>query len=146
MKITIIQVGKTKESSYREIEEEFFKRLSPYCDLKTVTIKTSNPETENQEIQQKIPADQITIALDSRGDQLSSEKFATTLEKWRDLQGGKITFIIGGPHGLTSATLAKTNLSLSFSKMTFTHQMVRLFLLEQLYRGFMILAGKSYHY
>lgn len=146
MKITIIQVGKTKESAYREIEQEFLKRLGPYCDLQTITIKTSDLQTENQSIQQKIPTDQITIALDVRGDQLSSEKFADHLAKWRDLEGGKITFLIGGPHGLTPETLAKAQVQLSFSKMTFTHQMVRLFLLEQLYRGFMILAGKSYHY
>ena len=146
MKITIIQVGKTKESSYQEIEHEFLKRLGPYAAITTITIKTSDQQTENTQIQQKIPADQIVIALDGRGSQLTSEKFAKQLEKWRDLEGGKIAIIIGGPHGLTEETLAKTNFILSFSKMTFTHQMVRLFLLEQIYRGFMILAGKSYHY
>ena len=146
MKITIIQVGKTKESSYQEIEAEFLKRLTPYADITTITIKTSDQKTENEQIQQKIPKDQIIIALDSRGQQLTSEQCAQVLEKYRDHEGGKITFLIGGPHGLTSETLAKAKFILSFSKMTFTHQMVRLFLLEQLYRSFMILAGKSYHY
>jgi 23S rRNA (pseudouridine1915-N3)-methyltransferase len=146
MKITIIQVGKTKESSYQEIEQEFLKRLGPYCDLQTIIIKTSDIATENIQIQQKIPQGQIVVALDGRGAQFTSEEFATKLEKWRDLEGGKITFIIGGPHGLTPETLERVNVKLSFSKMTFTHQMVRLFLLEQIYRGFMILAGKSYHY
>ena len=146
MKITIIQVGKTKESSFKEIEAEFLKRLGPYCDLQTIIIKTSDIATENTQIQQKIPQDQIVIALDGRGQQLTSEAFATQIEAWRDLEGGKIAIIIGGPHGLTSETLERANLKLSFSRMTFTHQMVRLFLLEQLYRGFMILAGKSYHY
>jgi|SaaInlStandDraft_4_1057021.scaffolds.fasta_scaffold47119_2 23S rRNA (pseudouridine1915-N3)-methyltransferase len=146
MKITIIQVGKTKESSYQEIEQEFLKRLRPYCDLQTITIKTSDQKTENQQIQQKIPKDQVIIALDGRGHQLTSKQCAQALERYRDLEGGKITFLIGGPHGLTRETLSKAKFILSFSKMTFTHQMVRLFLLEQLYRSFMILAGKSYHY
>lgn len=146
MKIKIIQVGKTKEAAYREIEEEFLKRLRSFCDLETVTVKTSDQKEENEQLREKIPRDHTIVALDVKGKAMSSEEFAEFLRVQRDHEGGKVVFLVGGPHGFTEETLAQANVKLSFSKMTFTHQMVRLFLLEQLYRGFTILGGKSYHY
>lgn len=146
MKILILQVGKTKGKAYEQIEAEFLKRLGPYTDVDTVTIKTSTMEEENRALQSKIPEGTTVVALDLTGKSLSSEQFAEWVGQVRDFEGGKITFVIGGPHGLTDETRARANLSLSLSKMTFTHQMVRLFLLEQLYRAFTILHGKSYHY
>ncbi len=146
MKIHILQVGKTKEKAYAVIEDEFLKRLGPFCDLKTTTIKTSDQATENAELQKKIPENHTVIALDLRGKQMTSEAFADFIRNQRDHEGGKIAFLIGGPHGFTDETLKKADHILSLSKMTFTHQMVRLFLLEQLYRASTILSGKTYHY
>ena len=132
MKITILQVGKTKDKAFTSIEEEFLKRLSAFCDLKILTIKTSDQKTENEQIQAKIPQGHTLIALDLTGAQQSSEQFAQFLEKQRDHEGGKICFMIGGPKGFTPETLALADHKLSLSQMTFTHQMVRLFLLEQI--------------
>lgn len=146
MKICILQVGKTKEKAYEQIEAEFLKRLQPFADVQTITVKTSEYEQENQELLKKIPKDHLVVALDREGTPLSSEAFAARLGKLRDFEGGKIVFVIGGPKGLSPEIKQRAKVILSFSHMTFTHQMVRLFLLEQLYRAFTILTGKTYHY
>ena len=146
MKILILQVGKTKDKAYLAIEEEFLKRLRPFCDLETITIKTSDQDTENIELQKRIPKKHIIVALDLRGDQMPSRKFAGWLQNERDHESGKVCFLIGGPHGFTDETLQKVDQILSLSQMTFTHQMVRLFLLEQIYRAFTIINNKTYHY
>lgn len=146
MKIILLQVGKTKEAAALDLEKEFLKRLGAFCDLSIITVKTSDQATENHELQSKIPDDYTLVALDLTGKQMTSEQFARFLEKQRDLEGGKLCFMIGGPHGFTPETLSRADHTLSLSKMTFTHQMVRLFLLEQIYRGFMIVEGRKYHY
>lgn len=146
MKITLLQVGKTKEKAYEAIEAEFLKRLGPYATIETITVKTSTIEEENRALQSKIPAKTTVVALDLTGKSMSSEQFAEWILEERDFQGGKITFVIGGPHGLTDEARALAHRTLSLSSMTFTHQMVRLFLLEQIYRAFTILSGKRYHY
>lgn len=146
MKICILQVGKTKEKAYEQIEAEFLKRLQPFADVHTITVKTSDYSQENEDLLKKLPKDHLVIALDREGIELSSEAFAARLEKIRDFEGGKVVFMIGGPKGLAPETKQAAKVILSFSHMTFTHQMVRLFLLEQLYRAFTILAGKTYHY
>ena len=146
VKITILQVGKTKEKAYQSIENEFLKRLKPFAQVESMVIKTSNIDTENDELQKKIPKEHIVVAMDPRGNALTSEQFAEWLEMKRDFEGGKVAFMIGGPQGFTSETLAKANVVLSLSNMTFTHQMVRLFLLEQIYRAFTIITGRTYHY
>lgn len=146
MKITLLQVGKTKEKAYEQIEAEFLKRLGPYADLTTLTVKTSTRDEENKALQSKIPDGTTIVALDLTGKSLSSEQFADWIRHARDFEGGKVTFVIGGPHGLSDETRRRAHLTLSLSTMTFTHQMVRLFLLEQLYRAFTIMTGKRYHY
>lgn len=142
--IKIVQIGKTKEKYFKEAEEEFIKRLSPYAKIKAITIPQSTIEKEGESIMKQLKQDEITVTLDIQGRQFSSEEFS----KWIDTNStkGKLTFIIGGPHGLAENVLNKANFSISFSKMTFTHQMIRMFLLEQLYRGITLINGKSYHY
>jgi len=153
MKILILQVGKTKEKPYQEIEAEFLKRLKPLASVEKATIETSNQEMENQvlstkiaKISHKTKGEYFIVALDCSGKAFSSEELANFLLQKRDQDSGKIAFVIGGPHGFTPPTLQQADLILSLSKMTFTHQMVRLFLLEQMYRAFTILAHKKYHY
>jgi 23S rRNA (pseudouridine1915-N3)-methyltransferase len=146
VKICILQVGKTKEKAYEQIEAEFLKRLQSFADVTTLTIKTSDYHQENEELQKKIPKDHVVVALDRQGIALTSEAFAARLSKIRDFEGGKVVFLIGGPKGLSPQTKQAAKYTISFSQMTFTHQMVRLFLLEQLYRAFTILTGKTYHY
>jgi len=159
MKITIIQVGKTKASSSREIEQEYLKRLKPYAAINVITLKeastgsSANPasrelsrQKEGLEILKHIPKDSFIIALDEHGKSMDSVEFARFIGRKRDFEGANVTFLIGGPYGLSQSILTKTNLRLSFSALTFTHEMIRILLLEQLYRAFSILAGKTYHY
>ncbi|MBN1494295.1 23S rRNA (pseudouridine(1915)-N(3))-methyltransferase RlmH [Candidatus Peregrinibacteria bacterium] len=140
--VQIIHIGKTKEKFFIEAENEFLKRLSRYAKIRTDIIETGS--NEDEKIQKRAWKDSYKIVLEITGKAYSSEDFAGLLKKMGEK--GKVTFIIGGPHGLPQAVINKADLKLSLSKMTFTHQMVRIFLLEQIYRGFTILEGKTYHY
>ncbi len=159
MKITILQIGKTKQSYFQEAEAEYLKRLQAYADVKIVTIKeASAPYDQNEstrsvakqkealELQRHVPKDTFLVALDEHGKTMSSLEFADFLAKKRDFEGANVTFMIGGPFGLADQIAKKAQLKLSFSPMTFTHEMIRTILLEQIYRGFTIKAGKKYHY
>lgn len=141
--IQIVQVGKTKDKYFKDAEDEFLKRLTPYAKIVIDTVEKKDAD-DSQKILNKIRKDSFVIALDINGVQHSSEEFAGLLDKIA--VRGKVTFIIGGPHGLSKEVIERADLQLSFSKMTFTHQMIRVFLLEQIYRGFTILKGKTYHY
>jgi 23S rRNA (pseudouridine1915-N3)-methyltransferase len=137
--VQIIQVGKTKEKLFKVAEDEFIKRLSKYAKLTIDTVE------ENSRILERVENGSYKIALEISGEQFSSEEFADFIKR-RLFFGGKITFIIGGPFGLPLDISDACDKKLSLSKMTFTHQMVRLFLLEQIYRAMTILEGKTYHY
>lgn len=158
MKITIIQVGKTKQSFFQESEQEYLKRLQPYAKIEIITLKEgqgskNNPsekeifkQKEGQEILKHLPNKIFLVILDERGQSFSSLKFAEILKQKMDKGESHITFVIGGAFGLSSEILGKANLQLSFSQFTFTHEMIRTLLLEQLYRVFTIIQGKTYHY
>lgn len=157
MQITVLKIGALKEKYFVQCEQDFIKRLKPYAKLKTVSLpavplKKSN--TLKQVIQQEGKSilkfleknpDQFVIALDRTGTEISSEKLAARLGQLKN-QGQKITFVIGGPYGLSKPVLSRADLLLSFSQLTFPHALIYLFLLEQLYRSFTILTGKKYHY
>lgn len=158
MKIRIIQIGKTKDSYLEEGISEFTKRLSPYVKLEIVTLKEVMAskaftkehckEVEGEEILRVLngKGDNVgaIIALDEHGKEFTSVEFSQFLGKFFD-RGDRINFIIGGPYGLAENVRKKANTLCAFSKMTFTHQMIRLFLLEQIYRGVSIIKGKEYH-
>lgn len=159
MKITIIQIGKTKQSYFQEAEAEYLKRLQAFADVKIVTIKeASAPYDQNEstrnvakdkealELAKHIPKDTFLVALDEHGKTMTSHQFADFILKKKDFEGANITFMIGGPFGLADQILKKAQLKLSFSPMTFTHEMIRTILLEQIYRAFTIMTGKKYHY
>ncbi|MCD6109550.1 23S rRNA (pseudouridine(1915)-N(3))-methyltransferase RlmH [bacterium] len=136
--IQIIQVGKTKDSYFRQAEQEYVKRLGRYG---KITIDTVD---NDEKILSRINKDSYVIALVINGKEFSSEDFA---EKLRQIERtGHISFLIGGPHGLSANVIDSSDFSLSFSKMTFTHQMIRIILLEQIYRAGTIIEGKKYHY
>ena len=136
--IQIVQVGKTKDSYFKEAEQEYIKRLSRYGKTTVDTVD------DDDKILARVNKDSYKIALVIEGKQLSSEEFA---EKLKVIQRtGHVTFIIGGPHGLPQEVIDSSDFSLSFSKMTFTHQMIRVILLEQIYRACTIIEGKKYHY
>ena len=155
MKIKIIVVGKTKENFLQIGEEEFRKRLKRYIEIEWIVVKpekipdkcdeTRFKASEEERIKQRIGQNEWVVVLDSRGKQMSSEKFAEFFQL-KMMQGIKnMTFIIGGPLGLSDAFVQQANQSLGLSKMTFTHEMVRLILLEQIYRAFTIIKGEKYH-
>ena len=143
MKITIACVGKIKEKYLTAGIEEFSKRLTPFCKLETLAI---NGERETQRLLAIIPANSYVILLDVIGKQLSSPELAAKLDELALAGNSHITFVIGGAFGYTDALRKRADLALSFSKMTFTHQMIRLLLIEQIYRAFKISRGEKYHW
>jgi len=158
LKITIIAVGKIKEKYIKQGIKEFKKRLNNYTKLSIIEIPDEKaPEnlsekemeivkdTEGENILKKLDNYSYVISLDKDGDQLSSIDFAKKIKKLTVLGNSSFTFIIGGSLGLSDEVLKKSNLKLSFSKMTFPHQLFRLILLEQVYRAFRINRGEPYH-
>lgn len=158
MKITIVTVGKIKEKYLRDAIAEYEKRLSKYCKLEIVEVtdeKTPDHASETVEemirnkeaerILRHIKSDAYVIALEIEGKQLTSEQFADKIESLGVQGRSHITFIIGGSIGLGKEVLAKSDYALSFSKMTFPHQLMRVILLEQVYRSYRIISGEPYH-
>lgn len=151
-------MGKLKEKYWVEAEKEYLKRLGAFVKIKIVQIKEeafnerSSIEIirskEAEKILSQISSDDFLIVLDSQGSMLSSESFSQKVFVSFENQPSykQISFIIGGPLGLDKKVLAKANLILSLSKLTFTHQMARVFLWEQIYRASMIKENRKYHY
>lgn len=158
MKITIITVGKLKEKYLKDAIAEYSKRLSKYCKLEIIEVADEKtPEHVSEVVEEAIRAkeaerilkyvkeDAYVITLEIGGKQLSSEEFAEKLEKLGVQGTSHIIFIIGGSIGLGKDVLAKSDYALSFSKMTFPHQLMRVILLEQIYRCYRINANEPYH-
>ena len=152
----LITLGKLKETYWQEAEAEYLKRLGPYAKITIHELREESfSEKDQPEIIKKkeaekimdriskIKADQVVI-LDEHGKNFSSIEFSQTLQKLS--ANGSILFIIGGPLGLDESILKIANLKLSLSSFTFTHQMARVILLEQIYRGVMISQNRKYHY
>ena len=158
MKITLITVGKIKEKYLKDAIAEYSKRLSRYCKLEIIEVtdeKTPDHASESVEdairskeaerIQKYIKEDAYIITLEIGGKQLTSEELAEKIDKL-GIQGvSHIIFIIGGYIGLGREVLSKSDYALSFSKMTFPHQLMRVILLEQIYRSYRIINGEPYH-
>ena len=159
MKIRIVAVGKLKEKYLREGVAEYEKRLAPFA---TVELRETREEymaespseaqrqqtlaKEGERLLRLVPEKSFLIVLDVKGKLLSSEALAKELAS-RALQGqSDLTFLIGGAFGLSPAVRDRADLRISFSPMTFTHQMVRLLLYEQIYRAFKINRGEKYHW
>ncbi len=158
MKITLITVGKVKESYFRGAIEEYSKRLSKYCKLDIVEVadeKTPDraSETEEEQIKEKegerirkhIRDDAYVIVLAIEGKQLDSVELARKIETLGIQGKSHIQFVIGGSLGLHSSVLSRADYKLSFSKMTFPHQLMRVILLEQIYRAYRIINHEPYH-
>lgn len=159
MKITIACVGKIKEKYLTAGIEEFTKRLTPFCKLETVAIgeekMPDNPsaaekeqvlERETQRLLAVLPDNSYVILLDVIGQQLSSPELAAKIDSLTLSGHSHLTFVIGGAFGYTDALRRRADFRISFSKMTFTHQMIRLLLVEQIYRAFKISRGEKYHW
>ncbi|MFC1837621.1 23S rRNA (pseudouridine(1915)-N(3))-methyltransferase RlmH [Thermodesulfobacteriota bacterium] len=154
MRLQLLFIGKTKEKYLSSGIEDFVKRLSHYLKVEIKTVKEARInkgepanlliEKESQALLQNVRGDYL-VCLDRSGKQLDSPGLAKQLERW-EMQGiKKISFVIGGHLGLSATILKKANYILSLSPMTFTHEMSRMILLEQLYRACTIKAGEKYH-
>jgi 23S rRNA (pseudouridine1915-N3)-methyltransferase len=154
MKIKIIQVGKIKDRYLQDGINEMIKRLQMFCGVEISTLtdntKKGTPKEkiiaeESLKVSSMIPKNSLVVVLDEKGKEFTSVEFSKVLSSAKD-RGETLVFVIGGPFGLSENLKRNAGVLLSLSKMTFTHQMIRLFLLEQIYRGFCILSGKEYHY
>ena len=158
MKITLITVGKIKEKYFADAIKEYMKRLSRYCKLEIIEVvdeKTPDKSSEALDIQIKekeaerilrhIKEEAYVIALAIEGEMLDSVELADKIERLGIQRKSHIAFIIGGSLGLAKSVTKRADYKLSFSKMTFPHQLMRVILLEQIYRGYRIMNGQSYH-
>ncbi|WP_105617321.1 23S rRNA (pseudouridine(1915)-N(3))-methyltransferase RlmH [Vallitalea okinawensis] len=158
MRITIISVGKIKEKYLKLGIDEFKKRLSKYCKLDMIEVadeKTPDnmssveekqlKDKEGNRILKHIKGTEFVISLAIDGKQYASEELADWMQKLAVQGNSHLVFIIGGSIGISDEVLNRANAKLSFSKMTFPHQLMRLILLEQVYRGFRIINGEPYH-
>ena len=152
MNINIIAVGNIKEKFFADACGEYAKRLSRFGKLNITEIKECRGNSDMQDINaegalilKKIPSGSYIVALCVEGKQKSSEELAELISDAGIDGFGSITFIIGGSDGLSDTVKNAAHLRLSFSKMTFPHQLMRVFLLEQIYRGFKINNNESYH-
>ena len=158
MNISIIAVGKLKEKYLKQAIEEYSKRLSRYCKLEVIELpdeKTPDNASEKEEQQikekegrlilSKIKDNSYVVAMDLKGKQITSEEFASFISNCGVTGNSNIVFIIGGSLGLSEGVIKRANYKLCFSKMTFPHQLFRVMLLEQVYRGFRITNNEPYH-
>jgi len=157
LKVKIISVGNLKEQYWRQAAAEYEKRLKRYIDLEIIEIKearikdkpsaaeiSQGLDKEASEIIKQIHITDYVVVLALAGKMFSSEQFADIIDNWEQ-HGKRIIFVIGSSYGLATSIAERADLVLSFSKMTFTHQMIRIFLLEQVYRGYKILRNETYH-
>lgn len=158
MKITIITVGKIKEKYLKDAIAEYSKRLSKYCKLEIMEVADEKtPDNASETVENQIRAkegerilkyvkdDAYVVTLEIKGRQVTSEELADKIDTLGVQGTSHITFIIGGSIGLGEQVLARSDYALSFSKMTFPHQLMRVILLEQIYRSYRIIHGEPYH-
>ena len=158
MNIKVICIGKLKEKYWVDAVAEYSKRLTPYCSLEIVELKESRLKqnagpaeeeevkvNEGKEILEKISPSDYVITLEIKGKKLTSEKLSEKISDLAMSAKPDIDFIIGGSLGLSAEVSSRADYKLSFSDMTFPHQMMRVILLEQIYRSFKIQRGEPYH-
>ncbi|PJI08571.1 MULTISPECIES: 23S rRNA (pseudouridine(1915)-N(3))-methyltransferase RlmH [Clostridium] len=158
MNITLVTVGKLKEKYLKDAITEYSKRLTRYCKLNIIelqdektpenaSLKEDNliKEKEGEKILSAIKDNMYVVALDLNGKMITSEEFSSFIDNLGLRGSSNIAFIIGGSLGLSSEVLRRADYKLCFSKMTFPHQLFRVMLLEQIYRGFKISRGEPYH-
>lgn len=159
LNINIICVGKVKEAYLREAIGEYMKRLSKYCNLKITEVPDEKlpsklydsvideiKKKESKMIGDSLKKDSYVFCLDLKGKQMTSEDFSKKIEDIALNFNSNITFVIGGTLGMTDELLKMANETICFSKMTFPHQLIRVFLLEQIFRAFKILKNETYHW
>lgn len=156
--IKLVAVGKLKEKAYTMLIDEYLKRLKPYTKVEIIEVADmmapqSNSDAQNEQVKQiegerilaKIKENEYVILLDLWGKSLSSEVFAEKIQSIYSYHSSNVTFVIGGSLGLSEALIKRADFRWNLSECTFTHQMVRVLVLEQFYRATMILNHQPYH-
>jgi len=156
MRITLLQIDKTQDKYLTEGIEIYTKRLRNCATVELMTIsvpKTVRLRTFNEQKMEEaklifgqITTDDFLILLDDKGKEYSSIDFSKFIAQKQNASTKRLVFLIGGPFGFDQSIYERSNFKISFSKMTFSHQMIRLFFLEQLYRAYTILKGEKYHH
>jgi len=156
MKISFLTVGKTEDAYLRDGIDKYVKRLKHYARVELIDLpelKNTKALTADQQktkeaemIFKKITPTDYVILLDENGTEYTSQQFANYLEKKGINSTSNLIFVVGGPYGFDSSVYQRANDKLSLSRMTFSHQMIRLFFVEQLYRAFTIIKGEPYHH
>lgn len=156
MEIKLLAIGKTDDKQLNALIDQYQKRLKHYIkfdfeiipDIKNVKnlSQAQQKEKEGELILKKVNTSDILVLLDENGKQFTSVEFANYLQKKMNSGIKRLIFVIGGPYGFSDTVYQKAQGKVSLSKMTFSHQMVRLFMIEQLYRGFTILKNEPYHH
>ena len=158
MKIDIVAVGKVKEKFYRDAIDEFLKRLSKYAKVQCIevadektpdnasnTVVDQIKQKEAERILKNIKEDAFVITLEIQGKKFTSEAFAEKIDALGIQGKSHLQFVIGGSLGLHTSVMKRSDLAISFSDMTFPHQLMRVILLEQIYRAYRIILGEPYH-
>ena len=153
MKITLIAVGKSKEKYLIDGIKIYQNKLKHYCNLEIIEIKDVEhaggseliKEREAMVIAKHIKSDSVIVCLDENGQQFTSESWSDCVQQFQNKSIKNLVFVIGGAFGIHNSLLSQSQLKLSLSKMTFNHEMVRLFFLEQLYRAYTIIRNEKYH-
>ena len=156
MKIVLLTIGKTSEKYLIEGIDQYKKRLKNYTKFEVIEISNvkKSKNFSNSELMKKegelvikhLQSSDYLVLLDDKGKDFTSSKFAEKLQNWMLSGKKRLVFIVGGAYGLSEALIARGNEKISLSKMTFSHQMVRLFFVEQIYRGYTILNNEPYHH
>ena len=148
MKLRFIWIGKTKDKNWKALQDEYLRRLSHFVKTELLEIKDSapheNPDIEGERILAALNQRTFAILLDVKGDAISSEALAGKIEEWQNRGLKEVSFIIGGANGVSRRVAETADISLSLSFLTFTHEMARVVLLEQLYRAYTIIKGFPY--
>jgi 23S rRNA (pseudouridine1915-N3)-methyltransferase len=145
MKFRFIWIGKTRNKNWLALQEEYLRRLLHFTKVEVLELKESNDKfQESKQIIENLNQKNFVVLLDEKGKMLSSVELARQIEKWQVSGTKEITFVIGGAEGVTSEVAQRANFSLSLSVLTFTHEMARVILLEQLYRAYTIMKGYPY--
>ena len=141
MKVTVVVIGRLKEKYYQSAEAEYLKRLRPYARVSVVEVKDEGA------LLAAVADSSLLVAFDERGETLTSDEFARGVIAKEQMQGGgrDLVFAIGGADGHSQLVRTRANQIISFGKMTIAHRLVRLLVVEQIYRAFRILAGEPYH-
>lgn len=144
MRFRFVWVGRAKDAHWRALQDEYLKRLSHFVRTDVVEIRDADKETEGKLILEKLNQSQFVCILDVSGRSVGSVELAGVVEGWMNRGVREVCFVVGGADGLSSSVVERADNSLSLSFLTFTHEMARVVMLEQLYRAFTIIRGFPY--